>query len=100
MEAEDIKNWIKESGGTVPRGNAGHATLVKAADDLNAEMKRKSEQAAAVNDVLTACQEAAVKLNQTRPTSVFSTSDPFARELALAANEAAEAVVGGTTGRS
>jgi hypothetical protein len=47
MEAEDIKNWIKESGGTVPRGNAGHATLVKAADDLNADLKRKSEQAAA-----------------------------------------------------
>jgi hypothetical protein len=38
MEAEDIKNWIKESGGTIPRGNASHATLVKAADEWNAEM--------------------------------------------------------------
>jgi hypothetical protein len=47
MEAEDIKNWIKESGGTVPRGNASHATLVKAADELNAELKRKAQQAEA-----------------------------------------------------
>ena len=43
--------------------------------------------------VLTACQEAAVKLNQSRPSSIFSTSDPFAAELALAANETAEAIL-------
>lgn len=46
MDAEDIKNWIRESNGQVPRGNASHATLVKAADEWNAEMKRKSQQAA------------------------------------------------------
>lgn len=45
--------------------------------------------------VLTACQQAAVKLNQTQPTSVFSTTDAFAAELALAANETAEAVLKG-----
>lgn len=45
--------------------------------------------------ILTACQEAAVKLNQPRPTSVFSTSDAFANELVLAANETVEAIVGG-----
>jgi hypothetical protein len=48
--------------------------------------------------ILTACQDAAVKLNQTRPSSVFSASGggvAFANELVLAANETAEAVVGG-----
>lgn len=43
--------------------------------------------------VLSACQEAAVKLNQTRPGSLFSTSDPLALELALAVTEAAEAIL-------
>lgn len=47
MEPVDIKNWIKESGGEVPRGNASHATLVKAADEWNAEMKKKATQAQA-----------------------------------------------------
>lgn len=45
--------------------------------------------------VLTACQQAAVKLNQTVPTSVFSTTDALAAELALAANETAEAILAG-----
>lgn len=43
--------------------------------------------------VLSVCQEAAVKLNQSQPASVFSTTDPFAAELALCAKEAAEAIV-------
>lgn len=43
--------------------------------------------------ILSVCREAAVKLNQTQPTSIFSTTDPFATELALAANEAAEAIL-------
>lgn len=47
MEAEDIKNWIKESGGAVPRGNASHATLVDAADKWNAEMAKKAQAQAA-----------------------------------------------------
>lgn len=47
MDAEDIKNWIRESNGQVPRGNANHATLVKAADEWNAEMKRKALQSQA-----------------------------------------------------
>jgi hypothetical protein len=46
MDGEDIKNWIKEAGGTVPRGNASHATLVKAADELNAALKVKTATAA------------------------------------------------------
>lgn len=45
--------------------------------------------------VLSACQQAAVKLNQTVPTSIFSSTDSLAAELALAANEAAEAILGG-----
>lgn len=44
-EAEDLKNWIKENGGTLPRGNAGHATLLKAADDLNATLKAQKAAA-------------------------------------------------------
>lgn len=47
MEAEDIKNWIKESGGALPRGNASHTTLVKAADEWNAEMAKKAHAQAA-----------------------------------------------------
>jgi hypothetical protein len=43
--------------------------------------------------VLTACREAAVKLNQTQPASVFSSTADFPAQLALAANEAAEAIV-------
>lgn len=45
--------------------------------------------------VLLACQQAAVKLNQTVPSSVFSSTDAFAAELALAANETAEAILKG-----
>lgn len=43
--------------------------------------------------VLSACQQAAVKLNQTSPSSVFSSTADFPAQLALAANEAAEAIV-------
>jgi hypothetical protein len=43
--------------------------------------------------VLSVCREAAVKLNQTRPASIFSSTDSFALELSVAANEAARAVM-------
>jgi hypothetical protein len=44
-EADDIKNWIKENGGEVPRGNAGHAKLVQRADEVNAALAKKAEAA-------------------------------------------------------
>src|ERR1700730_4408019 len=43
--------------------------------------------------ILSACQDAAVKLNRAKPTSVFSSSDPFAAELLLTAKETAESLV-------
>jgi hypothetical protein len=39
--------------------------------------------------ILTACQEAAVELNQTQPQTLFSTTDQFAVELRRQANKAA-----------
>jgi hypothetical protein len=42
--------------------------------------------------VLTACQEAAVELNQPQPTSLFSTTDPFSVELRRQANKSARAI--------
>ena len=46
-DADDIKNWIKESGGELPRGNPTHATLVRRADELNAQIKKASSEAKA-----------------------------------------------------
>lgn len=43
--------------------------------------------------ILSACQDAAVKLNQTKPSSVFSASDKFASELVLQANETAASLL-------
>lgn len=43
--------------------------------------------------ILSVCREAAVKLNQSQPSSVFSTPDALATELAFAATEAAEAIL-------
>lgn len=43
--------------------------------------------------ILQCAQDAAVKLNRTRPTSLFSSTDPFAAELLLAAKETAESLV-------
>ena len=47
MQADDIKNWIQEATGNRPLGNPSHATLVKRADEVNAEIKTKRESAAA-----------------------------------------------------
>jgi hypothetical protein len=47
MGSDDIKNWIQEATGTRPLGNPSHATLVKRADEVNADIKAKREQAAA-----------------------------------------------------
>lgn len=47
MDSADIKNWIKEATGEPVRGNPSHATLVARADEVNAAIKKKSEQAAA-----------------------------------------------------
>jgi hypothetical protein len=45
-DADDIKNWMRDNGGQIPRGNASHATLVKAADELNAALKVQKAEAA------------------------------------------------------
>lgn len=47
MGADDIKNWIQEATGERPKGNPSHATLVTKADEVNAAIKAKREQAAA-----------------------------------------------------
>ena len=39
---EDIRNWIVSEGGEAPGNRASHATLVKRADELNAEMAAKN----------------------------------------------------------
>jgi hypothetical protein len=43
--------------------------------------------------ILSVCQDAAVKLNQPKPTSVFSSTDPFAAELLLQAKETAASLL-------
>jgi hypothetical protein len=43
--------------------------------------------------ILSACQEAAIELSQTEPTSVFSTTDTFAKELRVQANKSAVAIM-------
>lgn len=43
--------------------------------------------------VLSACQEAAIELSQTEPTSLFSTTDRFAKELRVQANKSAVAIM-------
>lgn len=45
MESDDIKNWIENATGERPRGNPNHATLVRKADDINAELARKAAAA-------------------------------------------------------
>lgn len=45
-EVEDLKNWITEQAGERPKGNPSHATLVKRADEINAELAKKAQQAA------------------------------------------------------
>ena len=42
--------------------------------------------------VLSACIEAAIELSQTEPTSLFSTTDKFAKELRVQANKSAVAI--------
>lgn len=44
-EDEDIRNWIISEGGEAPGNRAGHATLVKRADELNAELAAKAAKA-------------------------------------------------------
>lgn len=43
--------------------------------------------------VLTACQEAAIELNQSPPSSLFSTTDKFAVEIRTQANKSAKAIL-------
>jgi hypothetical protein len=43
--------------------------------------------------ILSVCQDAAVVLNRPKPSGLFSTTDPFAAELLLAAQETAESLV-------
>lgn len=46
MGDDDIKNWIAEATGSKPKGNPSHATLVKLADDINADIAKKNKAAA------------------------------------------------------
>ena len=41
----DIKNWLKDQGGEIPRGAATHETLVARADALNAKIAKAKEAA-------------------------------------------------------
>lgn len=43
--------------------------------------------------ILSVCKDAAVKLNHTQPTSIFSSTDAFAAELLLAAKDTAESLL-------
>jgi hypothetical protein len=43
--------------------------------------------------LLSVCQEAAIELSQTEPTSVFSTTDKFAKELRVQASKSAVAIM-------
>lgn len=43
--------------------------------------------------LLTACQKAAIELNQTEPSAIFASTDQFARELKVQANKSAEAIM-------
>jgi hypothetical protein len=47
MDAEAIKVWIGDNTGSKPRGQPSHETLVRMADEINADLKKKTEQAAA-----------------------------------------------------
>ena len=40
---EDIVNWIVDNGGEKPHHNCSHDTLVRKADDLNAELARRNK---------------------------------------------------------
>lgn len=43
MDAESIKEWIKDATGARPQGNPSLATLIRHADEINAEIKAKRE---------------------------------------------------------
>lgn len=43
--------------------------------------------------VLTACQEAAIELNQTEPAAIFASTDRFAKELKVQANKSVQAIL-------
>ncbi len=47
MDVEAIKVWIGDNTGSRPRGNPNHETLVRMADEINADLKKKTEQVAA-----------------------------------------------------
>lgn len=42
FEDEDLKNMIRDAGGTVPSGRAGRATLVKALEDIRAAKEHEA----------------------------------------------------------
>jgi hypothetical protein len=46
MGADDIKNWIQEATNSRPKGNPSHGTLVKMADEINADIAKKNRAAA------------------------------------------------------
>jgi hypothetical protein len=44
-EDEDIKLWISEETGAKPKGNPNHKTLVRMADEINADLEAKAKEA-------------------------------------------------------
>lgn len=46
MDAEAIKEWISDATGSRPKGNPSHGTLVRMADEINADLKAQKDKAA------------------------------------------------------
>jgi len=42
---DDLKNWIRDATGSLPKGNPKHETLVRMADEANADLKAREEAA-------------------------------------------------------
>ena len=43
MDKDGIKEWIADATGSRPQGNPSHETLVRMADEINADLKAKKE---------------------------------------------------------
>lgn len=46
MDKDDLKAWIKDATGEAPRGNPNNDTLIGMAEEINADLKKKADEAA------------------------------------------------------
>lgn len=46
MDKDDLKAWIKDATGEAPRGNPNKDTLIAMAEEINADLKKKADEAA------------------------------------------------------